>query len=136
MNEFFLPSEDRAASIERVALFLERCLPGKKVKVTVEMHRKRRSDQQNRYLWGVCYPTILREGGEPLRGWTSEDLHELFLGRHFGWEVLEGFGQKRKRPIRRSSVLSTVEFMDFVASIQQFAAEYQVYIPDPNEAPA
>jgi hypothetical protein len=55
------------------------------------------------------------------------------LGEHFGWETLEGFGRKRMRPIRRSSKLSTMEFQDYVAFIQQKAAELGIVIPDPNE---
>ena len=130
---FVLPPETRDRMIERISALLASCLPGQRVKVTVERYVKRRSDQQNRYLWGVVYPTIIREGGEALRGWTSEDLHELFLGRHFGWETLEAFGEKRKRPLKRSSTLSTVDFNEFIGSIQQFCAEQGVYIPEPNE---
>lgn len=92
-----------------------------------------RSLAQNAYLWGVCYPTILEKGGETLGGWTSNDLHEYFLGEHFGWEVIEGFGRKRMRPLRRSSKLSVSEFMLFVDSIQRRAAELGIYIPNPDE---
>ena len=130
---FILPPETRERMIERIAGFLASVLPGQRVRVTVEKYVRRRSDQQNRYLWGCVYPTILREGGEAMGGWHAQDLHELFLGRVFGWEVLEGFGEKRKRPIKRSSKLSTVEFAAFVADIQQFCAELGIYIPEPNE---
>lgn len=124
-------SRDRL--IDAVAGFL-RALPLEKAwSVKIEEHVRRRSCQQNAYLWGVVYPTILREGGEALRGWTADDLHEYFLGEHFGWEVLEGLGRKRMKPIRRSSKLSTVEFMDFIGFIQRRMAEQGVYIPDPNE---
>jgi hypothetical protein len=83
----------------------------------------------------VCYPTILKEGGETLRGWEADDLHEYFLISHFGSEIIEGFGAKRHKPLKRSSKLSTTEFMDFVAHIQRKAAELGVYIEDPNEGP-
>jgi hypothetical protein len=101
--------------------------------VTIEKYKKRRSNSQNAYLWGVCYPNILEQGGEQLAGWTKDDLHSYMLGEHFGWETLEGFGRKRMRPIRRSSKLSTMEFQDYVAFIQQKAAELGIVIPDPNE---
>ena len=83
---------------------------------------------------GVCYPTILETGGEALAGWTKDDLHDYFLGEHFGWETIEGFGRKRIKPIRRSSKLSTMEFVDFVDFIQMKAAELGIYIPSPNES--
>ena len=90
-----------------------------------------RSIQQNRYLWGVCYPTILEKGD--LEGWRGEDLHEYFLGEHFGWETIAGFGKKRVKPIHRSHNLSTMEFADYVAFVQERAAGLGIYIPDPEE---
>ena len=91
-----------------------------------------RSQEQNRYLWGVCYATILEFGGETLGGWTNQDLHEYFLGEHFGWETLEGFSRKRIKPVHRSSTLTKMEFVDFVAFIQRKAAEMGIVIPDPE----
>ena len=80
----------------------------------------KRTLSQNAYLWGVCYGTILEYGD--LDGWRRKDLHEYFLGEHFGWETLEGFGRKRMRPINRSSTLNKQEFSDYVAFIQEKAA--------------
>ena len=92
-----------------------------------------RSTQQNSYLWGVCYETILDVLGEnDLAGWTNDDLHEFFLIQHFGSETLEGFGMKRLKPLHRSSTMTKMEFVDYVAFIQQFAAEHGIYIPDPE----
>jgi hypothetical protein len=89
----------------------------------------RRSHEQNRYLWGVCYAAILKH----LEGWDAEDVHEYCLGEWSGWETLEGFGRKRLRPIRRSSRLSTTEFADYVGFIQRTMAAKGIDIPEPNE---
>jgi hypothetical protein len=121
------------AAIAKIAGFLARLPADKAWRVGVTELKRTRTQQQNRYLWGVAYPTILAAGGEALGGWTAEDLHEYFLGEHFGWETLEGFGRKRIKPLRRSAKLSTMEFSDFVAFIQRKAAEFGVYVPDPNE---
>jgi hypothetical protein len=99
--------------------------------------KKTRSSQQNAYLWGVVYTTILRhtpDGGVSLeqQGWIDDDLHELFLGEHFGWNVLEGFGRKRLKPKRRSAKLSTSEFADFLMSVQAHMAPMGIIIPDPE----
>jgi hypothetical protein len=123
----------RERAIERISTFLARLSQERAWAVTVEEQKRTRTSQQNRYLWGVAYPTILRGGGEHLGGWTAEDLHEYFLGEHFGWEVLDGMGRKRVKPIRRSARLSTVEFSDFVAFIQRKAADLGIYVPDPEE---
>lgn len=136
---FILPRAsrgDRERAVGRVARFLAGLGDGDAWKVEITKSRKRRSDQQNRYLWGVCYPTFLSGGGEELRDWAAEDLHEYFLGEVFGWERLQGLGRTRMRPLKRSSRLSTVEFGEFVAAIQRKAAELGIYIPDPNEGSA
>lgn len=118
----------------RAAAFLNALPADKAWKIEVSESKPKRSEQQNRYLWGVVYETILKGGGEALQGWEAEDLHEYFLGECFGWETLEGFDRKRIKPIKRSSKLNKMEFSDFVAFIQRKAAELGVYIPDPGES--
>ena len=78
--------------IAKIAGFLARLPIDKAWRVSVTEQKRRRTSQQNRYLWGVAYPAILTGGGEALRGWHAEDLHEYFLGECFGWETLEGLG--------------------------------------------
>jgi truncated hemoglobin YjbI len=98
-------------------------------RVTIKEYKRTRSHDQNAYLWGVVYPSILKH----LPGWDADDLHEYCLGEWSGWETLEGFGRKRLKPVRRSSRLSTTEFSDYVGHIQRTMAEKGIYIPDPNE---
>ena len=74
----------------------------------------------------------MNEGGLKDQGWRNEDVHEYFLGEHFGWETLDGLGRKRMKPLNRSSKLSKMEFVDYVAFIQQKAAEMGIVIPDPE----
>lgn len=125
---FVLPKDSRDSAIAKVTAFLAATLPGKSVRVTVEQASRKRSDEQNRYLWGVAYKTLEQATGQPAADW-----HEYALGEHFGWETGDYFGTKKLRPLRRSSKLSTVEFMEFVGFIQQRAAENGIYISDPNE---
>jgi hypothetical protein len=123
----------RARAVERVAGFLSRLPIDKAWRVSVTEQKRARTSNQNRFLWGVAYSTILREAGEALAGWDADDLHEYFLGEHFGWETLEGFGRKRLRPLRRSSKLSTLEFSDYVAFVQRKAADLGIFVPDPDD---
>jgi hypothetical protein len=118
--------QGRAGAVERLARVLNALDAAKAWSVTVEEKKRRRSDQQNRYLWGVVYKTIC----EHLEGWDANDVHDYFLGECFGWETLEGFGKKRIKPIRRSSRLNKMEFADYIAFIQRNMAERGVYIPD------
>lgn len=125
----------KGGSLSRIFVFLTALLRDKDLDITVAEHRGRRSDQQNRLLWSL-YGDILERGGETMGGWTKDDLHELFLGLHFGWEVIEGFGQRRKKPMRRSSKLNTVEFTDFIEFILRYMAEQGVYMEMPGEIAA
>lgn len=133
MQFFVLPkllSRDRA--IERIARALGALPLDRAYAITIDEHKERRSDQQNRALWGLAYPTILKAGGEALRGWTAEDIHEFMLGEHFGWETITGFGKRRMKPLRRSSRLSKTEFAEFFDFIQRRAADMGIVIPDPD----
>jgi hypothetical protein len=116
-------------NLTRLAGFLSALPTDRAWKLTICEWKRTRSNEQNAYLWGVVYPAILQH----LPGWDADDLHEYFLGEHYGWETLEGLGRKRLKPIRRSSKLSTTEFGDHVAFIQRAMAEKGIYVPDPNE---
>lgn len=119
----------REKAIESFARFLRNLPLEKAWEIGVSEFKRTRSNQQNRYLWGLVYPTILKH----LEGWDAEDVHEYFLGECFGWQKISGLGRSRIKPVKRSSGLSTTEFMDYVAFIQRRMAENGVYIPDPNE---
>jgi hypothetical protein len=106
--------------------------PAQSWQITVEAFKPKRSDQQNAFLWGVVYPSVLEGGGEALRGWTTNDLHEYFLIEAWGSEVIEGFGRKRHKPLRRSSKLTKQEFSDYLAIIEAKCAELGIHIPEPN----
>lgn len=130
-RQFILPrSITREGAIARIARVLSTLPLESAWRLEVHEHKPTRSNQQNRYLFGCVYPTILREGGEAMGGWSADDLHEFFLIDHFGHEVHELFGKKRLKPMRRSSRLSKQEFSDFIAHIQRFMAERGVYVPD------
>jgi len=107
---------------------LNRLPPSKSWRVEIIEHRERRSDAQNRYLWGVCYAELQRATGQDAADW-----HEYMLGECYGWEAVEMMGRKKLRPMRRSSKMDKAEFAEYVAFIQRRAAEHNIYIPDPNE---
>jgi hypothetical protein len=98
-------------------------------KIEISEHKSTRSNEQNAFLWGVVYETIAQH----LPGWDANDIHEYFLGEHFGWQTLEGLGRKRLKPRKRSSRLTTIQFNKYIEFIQRRMAEHGVYIPDPNE---
>ena len=102
---------------------------GQTVEVTVERRRKRRTQEQNAYYWGVVIRMIAEECGyrtaEEQQG-VHNALREMFLPR------------KGKLQIASSTAtLDTVQFTDYIEQVRQWAAEeLGIYIPDPNEAKA
>lgn len=133
---FIVPATDRDAMIARLGKFIGSCLPGKRLKVTIEQHRKPRSYQQSKALWGLAYKVLHDETGN-----DAEDLHAYFCGEYFSWVEYTVMGQTRKRPLRTTTtdadgkhdVLSTVAFADFFSFVQQRSAEVAgVFIPDPD----
>jgi len=126
-QSFILPAAlRRDGVIQRIAHLLASLPLEKAWRIELDEHKSRRTTQQNRYLWGVCYPSIAKH----LEGWDLDDIHTYMLGECFGWETIEGFGRKRLRPLKRSSRLNKQEFSDYVAFIQRRAAEHGIFIPD------
>lgn len=122
-----LPSKRDNCS--RAVNFIQALPIDKPWRVTIEEYKPRRSDQQNRFLWGYVYRTIC----EHLEGWNAADVHEYCLGECYGWETVEGLGKKRLRPVRRSSKLNKQEFADYVLWIQQRMADHGIFIDDPDQ---
>ncbi len=116
---------------------IERQAARHKVKVTVQMDRADRSDDQNAALWGVAYK-ILSEH----TGYKPEELHEVFCEGYFGRVEYEVMGRQRTRPRRtttvdengKRNVISKIDFANFYSYIQQCAAEHLgVNVPDPDK---
>lgn len=99
------------------------------------LRKSRRSGSQNNLLWSL-YTDAIRQGGETLGGWTTEDLHEYMLGEFFGWQVHEVLGRKRQKPVRRSSRLTKAEFSDFVEFVVRRFAEHNIVLQLPGEQDA
>ncbi len=123
-------SSPRDQAICRIVDMLEDLPIDQGYRVEVHEHKGTRSEQQNRMLWGLIYPEILRQGGEALGGWLDTDLHEYLLGEWSGWETITGFGRKRIRPVRRSSRLSKFEFSQYIDFIHQKMAGFGIVVPD------
>lgn len=97
------------------------------VEIIVRPYKPRRTEQQNRYLWGVVYAIISQEtGNEP------NDLHIYFCGEFFGWQDYEVMGMKRLRPAQTSSKQIKARFSEFIEFIISKAAGLGIIIPPPE----
>lgn len=107
---------------------------GKEVTITVQGHRKQRSNPQNRYYWGVVIPYVInmfQENGTP----TDGDNVNHYLKRHVGnlMEPIITPDGDRVLFVRSSADLSVQEFEDYMTIVRAWSAELGEVIPLPNE---
>lgn len=108
---------------------------GMDVQLTISKRRKRRSNDQNAYYWGVVV-AMTREGineawGEHLS--LEEAHHILKFQCNYAEHVNEATGEIIKIP-KTTTELSTTEFEEYLERCRRFAQEWlQVIIPLPNE---
>lgn len=93
------------------------------VQVIVRKPIKQRSNQENRYYWGVVVKLLSEH-----TGYSDDEMHDalrmLFLKDH-----AEGLPT-----LKSTASLSTVDFEDYMSKVRQWASqELQVYVPEPNE---
>jgi hypothetical protein len=103
-------------------------------RVVVELYKPRRSDQQNRYLWGVVYPALINSGVEEFQGLVPAEMHYVLLGACFGEKTVKTIGGTRRLPNKTSSKLNKAEFCEYVDWIQRIAGGFGVYVPDAGES--
>ena len=83
--------------------------------VTLEIHTRKakRTEQQNRYYWGVYLPLVAKETGEH----NVERLHALFSGKFLTEGIVEVLGQKTR--LKKSTTeLGVGEFCEFIMNIE------------------
>jgi hypothetical protein len=108
---------------------------GKQIVIKIEKAKKKRSTQQNRFYYGIIIPIVqncLKEAGHIM---TNESTHDL-IKLKFLKEALfvnEETGEVIER-IKSTTELSTSQFMDLLAEINNFTFEYfGVSLPSPND---
>lgn len=117
--------------------------------VRIESEEKKRSQRQNRYLWGVVYKTIadndpgffgnestvaaLHAAGVSLEEAVHEYCKRVFLPGETLWLDVGDDGGGEDFYIRKSTTaLNRKEFHEYVEAIRRWAADsLQVFIPDP-----
>jgi hypothetical protein len=109
---------------------------GKEIEITIQRKRKRRSNEQGRYYFGVIvaiWRGLFRdEWGDILTfDETHERLKELF--GHKDERVIESTGEVFSIT-RSTTTYTTTEMMEYQTRCQREAFEmFGAHIPDPNE---
>ncbi len=86
---------------------------GEEVTLVIHNQKPKRTEQQNRYYWGVYLPLISEKTGEQ----NIDRLHELFKGMFLTEGVVEVLG-KKVRMKRSTTELSIAEFCDYILKIE------------------
>ena len=109
---------------------------GKRIRLTIERQFKKRTPKQNNafhgYVMAMLQERLIELGWKEAvsESWTK-DLIKL---QCLKTETVNELTGEVMPSIKPTSGLSTSEFMELLADIQQWAAEkLDLYIPDPNE---
>ena len=110
-----------------------RSLAGKAIECVIRERRRKRSVDQNAWLWGVALPVLAECLGYDEH--EHEMLHYHCLGEYFGYVYDARTG--REWPARTSSSLNTKEFSAYMDWLVRWAAtEHGCVIPLPGESEA
>ena len=113
--------------------------------VRIEPEEKKRTQRQNKYLWGVVYKYLV--DNDP-GYFVNEETERLLRGRGIAvTEIVHEFCKAQFLPpvdlgigggmriTKSTAKLNRQEFNDYVENIRRWAAEsLQVFIPDPYAA--
>lgn len=118
---------------EAIALTMKQ-FEGKRIKVTIEEEKKKRTNKQNGFYWAAVIPPIrqlFESGGATV---DDEDVH-LWLRRNVGklTRVITDPDGNTWAATRSSTSLSTIEFEEYIEKIREWAINLGVNIPFPDE---
>lgn len=122
----------RAMSDEIARLL--RMLSGRFVRITIDETRRRRSNNQNRYYWGVVIPLVVEMFTDAGNETDEMEVHE-YLKEHVGGlkTVLADPTGYRRTVVKSSAKLDTMEFEVYLEKVRAWCAQFGVTIPLPNE---
>lgn len=93
------------------------------VEVIVRKWKKRRTDNQNKYYWGVVVPILCES-----LGYSDEEMHEALK-----WRFLRNKEREKLPTVKSTAGLSTIEFNNYIDEIVRWASQEGIIIPDPNQ---
>lgn len=103
-------------------------LKEKRVEVVVRPFRSQRSNEANRYYWGVVVPLIAEE-----LGYEKQEAHDVLAMHLLRIEDCPVTGAPRRK---RTPDCDTAAFASYVDSCIRLAAEHGIRVPAANEVEA
>lgn len=114
-------------SIDNACRYFE----GVAVDITIEKHKTKRSNLQNKFLWGVMWTKIQKFIFDTTgKLFSAQDIHDHYKHRgYFGFkESIDG-----DTTPKGSSESTTIEFMESIERLQKEWAVKGLIIEDPNQ---
>jgi len=104
-------------------------------RITACRYRRRRSDVQNRYYWGVVvrlFGDFLRDQGEQ---YTDEDAHEVLKAAFLRKSIVnQETGEIICETVGSTAKLTTGEFIEYLDKCVAWLADmFHIVVPDPNQ---
>lgn len=101
---------------------------GKEATLIIKPLRKSRSDNQNRYYYGVVIKILSEE-----LGFLPDEMHEVLKQKFLTSETIK-IGSEEFVIVKSTASLNTVEFEDYLSQIRSWASmELNTLIPLPND---
>lgn len=101
--------------------------PEDELVVTIEKRKQQRSNQQNRYYWGVVLPVISHETGH-----SVEELHEIYKRMFLPRKLIKY--KEREFPVPSSTTDCDIsDFTSYIERVRAEAANLGINVPGPNE---
>ena len=115
---------------QRVERAIKELEPNKKYNIYILEKGRKRTLSQNAYMWAVPVQII-----SDYTGYEKEAVHEYLIDRFAPLKFVEAFG-KIIETKKRTSDMTTVEFMNYIEKIRMFSLETgSGEIPLPNQVP-
>jgi hypothetical protein len=111
-------------------------LEGKDLVLTLEKQTTKRSDEQNGYYWSVVVPMVkdgLIDLGFDRDELDKDTVHDYLKDRFLKKDLVNEDTGEVITIVQSSKKIDTVQFNEYVADIQRWAAEFLgIEIPDPD----
>ena len=122
---------ENRSEIEKAIKYFE----DKIITITFELFKKKRSDNQNRYYWGVLIP-LTRIAVKELWGedWNIEETHEYLKVNLNYYEIVNEKTGEITRKTKSTTENTTVEMETYHLKIRMFLLEwFDIDAPEPNQ---
>jgi hypothetical protein len=129
-NIFYCTSRDMKLVPDNMKGWLDYLLSvdKRKLVVSIEQEKTRRTLQSNAYLWGLVYKTIANETGH-----SENEIHEIYKRLMLPAKFIKFDGKEIRLP-GTTTDLSKGEFSEYVERIKAHAGNMGITIPEPIES--